>query len=78
MSSEETPNVVALIDGDSVLTLDDRRGLATLPESESWPDLAQIADAAGVAHVMPLGPARRTEDLSAVLRTPVAGSAGDE
>jgi len=67
MSGVDALNVVALIDGDRVLTLDDRRGLSMLPETESWPDLAQIAGAAGVAPVIPLGPARRVADPEAVV-----------
>jgi hypothetical protein len=67
MSSDDAPNVVALIDRARVMTLADRRGLSTLPETELWPDLAQIAAAAGVAQVMPLGPARRVVDPEAVI-----------
>ena len=75
MSGGEARNVVALIDGDSVLTLDGRRGLSTFPETESWPDLDQIAEAAGVDRVMPVGPARRVADPDAVIHV-VSGLPG--
>ena len=67
MSEGEVLNVVALIDGDRVLTLDDRRGMSTFPAAESWPDLDQIAAAAGVDRVMPVGPARRVVGPDAVI-----------
>ena len=73
MSGDDVPNVVTLIDGNRVLTLDGRRGLAAFPETESWPDLDQIAKAAGVARVMPLGPARRVVDPDSVIHV-VSGS----
>ncbi len=72
MADEELRNVVALVDGDRVLSFDGRRGLSTLPETEPWPDLDQIAEAGGVATVLPIGPARRLTDLHAAVHV-VAG-----
>ena len=42
MADQQTVNVVALVDDDRLLSLDDRTGLSMLPETESWPDLAEI------------------------------------
>jgi len=44
-----------MVDVDRVLTLKGQRALASLPQTEPWPDLTAIAAACGVKTVWPIG-----------------------